>query len=95
MSRATWYRKGKPPTKPVKLKVADLAQQVGASSTRTFQRLMRVLHDPELAPFVRAGLKPGQAEKMLRDPEHKRRFLRMYDDEVAKAKQAKRRKRRT
>jgi hypothetical protein len=36
---------------------------------------MRVLQDPDLAPHVAAGLKPGQAEKLLTDPKKKRRFL--------------------
>lgn len=75
MSRATWYRHGKPDKKRERATIARQAEMVGASSVRSFQRLMQVMQDPELAPFVAAGLKPGQAEKLLTNPEHKRRFL--------------------
>ena len=49
ISRATWYRKGKPtePQRPAKTAnmrtVADQAKTLGASSTRSYQRMMRVL----------------------------------------------------
>jgi|ERR1700757_1924619 hypothetical protein len=75
MSRATWYRHGKPVKKRERMTVAKQAEMFGATSVRTFQRMMRVMQDPDLAPFVAAGLKFGQAEKLLTDPQHKRRFL--------------------
>ena len=55
ISRSTWFRHGKPTEKPKKPKtVAEIAAQVGASSTRTYYRKMRVLGS-ELAPFVHSG----------------------------------------
>ena len=76
MSRATWYRRGKPTEPRVKVKrVDEVAAQVGAPSVRTYQRIMRVLQSP-LGSFLASGdLKPGQADKMLADPESLERFL--------------------
>ena len=78
MSRATCYRHGKPDKKRERMSVAKMAAMVNAPSVRTYQRILRVLRDPELAPFLAAGggLRPGQAEKLLTDPERKLRFLR-------------------
>src|SRR5262245_3967868 len=77
ISRATWYRRGKPTEKPRKPKtVPEIAAQVGASSTRTYYRMMRVLGS-ELAPLVHSGqLSMTRADRMLGgDPEQLRRFL--------------------
>lgn len=75
MSRATWYRRGKP-TKPHKrITAADTAKHVGFSSTRTYYRTMRVLQS-DLAPLVASGqLSVARADLMLRDPEKLRRFF--------------------
>ena len=43
MSRASWYRHGKPTENPPRTSVARAARIMGASSTRTFQRINRVL----------------------------------------------------
>jgi hypothetical protein len=76
ISRATWYRHGKPTEKPRKPKtVPEIAVRVGASSTRTYQRTMRALNS-ELGPYVTAGrLSATQADRLLGDPERLRRFL--------------------
>jgi hypothetical protein len=89
MSRATWYRLGKPSTRPKpRPTVSDLAKALGAT-TRTYQRIIRVMLDPDLAPLVAAGaLKPGKAEQLLTNPQRKRRFLRM----LLKASKAQKRK---
>jgi hypothetical protein len=50
--------------------------------------LPRRFSGSDLAPFVRACLKPGQAEKMLKDPKHKLRFLRMYHEVVVSEAEA-------
>lgn len=79
MSRATWYRHGKPAEKPRKGKtVPEIAKEIGLSSTRTYYRTMRALNS-ELAPLVVAGqLSAAQADRMLGgDPEQLRRFLKL------------------
>lgn len=78
ISRATWYRHGKPTKKRRKPKtVAEVAAQVGASSTRTYYRTMRVLGSEQLAAFVHSGqLSMTQADRLLGgDPKYLRRFL--------------------
>jgi hypothetical protein len=42
MSRASWYRHGKPTEKPKRITVADEARRAGVS-TRTHQHIMRVM----------------------------------------------------
>ena len=79
ISRSTWYRHGKPTETPKKPKtVSEIAAQVGASSTRTYYRTMRVLKS-ELAPFVHSGqLSIAKADRMLGgDPERLRRFQKL------------------
>ena len=79
VSRATWYRHGKPTEKPRRPKtVPEIARQTGVGSTRTYYRTMRALKS-ELAPFVIAGqLSAAQADRMLGgDPERLRRFLKL------------------
>jgi hypothetical protein len=76
MSRATWYRRGKPTTRPRKSQSSKVAAAAFGMSLRTFQRTMRVFTKaPELGAYVRAGhLKIGQAERLLTNPEQRRRF---------------------
>ena len=71
ISRATWYRHGKPTEKPHKPKtVPEIAKQVGATSTRTYYRMMRALQS-ELGRYVIAGhLSVAQADRILSDPEN-------------------------
>jgi hypothetical protein len=78
ISRATWYRHGKPTEKPRKPKTApEIAKQIGVTSTRTYYRTMRALKS-DLGPFVTAGhLSVAQVDRLLSDPEHLRRFLQM------------------
>jgi hypothetical protein len=69
MSRATWYRHGKPSKKPPKRETqAMFAQQTGRS-VRTLQRLMRIERaDPELTNLVIARqITIGKAEALVRD----------------------------
>ena len=82
MSRATWYRRGKPTEKPPKRKtLPEIAQQVSpGTSTRTYQRTIRAMAS-ELAPYVAAGqLSATKADRLLGDPERLRRFLRLVAD---------------
>ena len=78
ISRSTWYRHGKPTERPKKPKtVSEIAAQVGASSTRTYYRTMRVLKS-ELAPFVHSGqLSIAKADRLLGDHERLRRFQKL------------------
>jgi len=67
MSRATWFRLGKPTTKPNRI-----TQEQGAKlqnvSARSIQRARRIMREaPELALLIQAGkIKLGFAEKLLR-----------------------------
>jgi hypothetical protein len=76
MSRATWYRHGKPTEKPRRITVADEARRAGLS-VRTHQRIMRVMTaDIDLAALMleHGWCKPGQAERIVADPVEHRRF---------------------
>ena len=67
MSRATWYRRGRPMTKPKPaLRQPQLAASLGLS-LRTFQRLnrLRVLMPPVLALVISGEMKIGQAERLM------------------------------
>jgi hypothetical protein len=87
MSRASWYRHGKPTEKPRKvMTVAERAQMVGAPSTRTHQRIERVMQVPELALMMEHGWKPAQCERVLNDPPLLRKFLGEYRRLVEEAK---------
>jgi hypothetical protein len=80
MSRATWFRHGKP-TKPRKRNtVHDRAKAHDASSTRSFQRMMRVSRS-ELADWTGRGLfSIAQADRILSDPERLRTVLDYFKD---------------
>jgi hypothetical protein len=87
MSRATWYRHGKPSEKPKRITVADAARAAGVS-TRTHQRIMRVMRDDKgLAVLMlkHGWCKPGQAEKILTNPRAHRAFRKML--KTGKSKQ--------
>ena len=75
MSRATWYRHGKPTEPRPKYKnAAERAAQFG-QSLRSHQRLMRILSSP-LGVFYGIGLLwLTHAEMLLRNPEAMREFL--------------------
>jgi hypothetical protein len=73
-SRATWYRRGKPtePRKPpntANMKtVADQAKTLGASSTRSYQRMMRVLSS-DMAGYYHSGqLSIAKIDRLLGSP---------------------------
>lgn len=79
VSRATWYRRGKPTEKPRKKTTAEAAKFLGVSSTRTYYRMMRALSS-ELAPFVVSGqLSAAQADRLLGNSERLRRFLMLVE----------------
>jgi hypothetical protein len=65
MSRASWYRHGKPTKKPVKQTLAQWCAEHGAK-LRTIQRYKRVFKDPELREAVDRGeLTAHAAEQYL------------------------------
>ena len=76
ISRATWYRHGKPTEKPPRPSIARRAQMMGAPSVRTLQRIERVMAaNIELAALILQGrCKPGQAEAIIANPAEHRRF---------------------
>jgi hypothetical protein len=78
ISRATWYRHGKPTTWR-KVTMAEEAAMFGFPSLRSFQRVRRVLQSP-LAPYVPLtedvpGFSFGLADKLLSNPGRLKRFL--------------------
>ena len=80
ISRATWYRHGKPTENPERTSVARAARMMGAPSTRTYQRIMRVTAadmDLAVAMLNHGWCKPGQAEEIIKDPVLLRKFRRM------------------
>jgi len=79
MSRASWYRHGKPTEKPERTSVAAAARAAGVS-VRTHQRIMRVMAaDINLAVLMleHGWCKPGQAEAIIKHPVLLRKFRRM------------------
>jgi hypothetical protein len=65
MSRASWYRHGKPTTKPVKTTDAQLAKQLNIK-LRTLQRAKRLYAYPELREAIERGeLTAHAAEQFL------------------------------
>jgi hypothetical protein len=75
MSRATWYRRGKPDEKPLSVRYADIAKH-DRVSVRTVERMNRVLKaDPTLADAVWRGAgKWGQAEWLITNPDAHRKW---------------------
>ena len=73
MSRATWYRLGKPETKPERPMTQPLRARLMHVSLRSLQRGERVARSaPGLADQVAAGaLKIGRAERLLFSPTFK------------------------
>jgi hypothetical protein len=74
ISRATWYRKGKPteprkpPNTPGMRTIADQAKTLGASSTRSYQRMMRVLSS-DMAGYYHSGqLSIAKIDRVLGSP---------------------------
>ena len=67
ISRATWYRQGKPKTKQHRITQAQAAISMGIS-VRSIQRARRILRQaPELENLImRDELSLGAAEKTLR-----------------------------
>jgi hypothetical protein len=69
ISRATWYRLGKPATKPTKKPTQSQTAATLKIGTRTLQRAARVAREaPELLGLLRAGkLKLRVAEQIILD----------------------------
>jgi hypothetical protein len=67
MSRATWYRKGKPEKKPGKKITQKEVAALMRVTVRSVQRAIRILREaPELVPLVKAGkLKAGPVESLI------------------------------
>jgi hypothetical protein len=67
ISRATWYRHGKPTDKPIRETQALYALQLG-KSVRTIQRLMRIERAcPELVNLIiNRKITIGKAEQIVR-----------------------------
>ena len=86
ISRATWYRHGKPTEKPRRITLADEARKVGVS-VRTHQRILRVMAaDIDLACMMinHGWCKPGQAEQIIANPSEHRRFRKWLKAERAR-----------
>jgi hypothetical protein len=77
MSRATWYRRGKPTTRPTPRITQAQAAKTMNVSLRTVQRVARVLRlRPELGVLIESGhMKIGMAEALAKDPANCERFL--------------------
>ena len=92
MSRASWYKHGKPTQKPRRLTIAErmgafgllldqpeLTRAAERYSSRTLQRMERVMRVPELTSMMlHHGWKPAQCERLLTNPQRLRKFLRDY-----------------
>ena len=84
MSRATWYRLGKPDKPRRKFtheeQLEGLAKNgMAFSSWRTYQRTMRALTSP-LMPYVKSGqMSVNQADKILASPGGAEGFLKMVE----------------
>jgi hypothetical protein len=76
MSRATWYRHGKPEKKPYRMTQAQIAKLQGVS-LRSLQRAARVLRvAPELESLISGGLSLHLAEQAAKmTPDERKRFL--------------------
>jgi hypothetical protein len=84
MSRASWYRHGKPTEKPRRMTAAEEARRAGVS-LRTHQRIMRVMKtDIDLARLMICDgwCKPGQAEEIIANPTMHRRFRRWHKEQT-------------
>jgi len=79
MSRSTWYRHGKPASKPHRVTLEQAAKAINVS-VRSLQRAHRVMRlAPELCPLIDQGvLKLGLAEEIAQSsPRKRRRILKM------------------
>jgi hypothetical protein len=67
MSRASWYRHGKPQTKPLFRITQSAAPALYAVGVRSVQRVRRIQrYAPDLAELAAAGkLTHGEAERLL------------------------------
>jgi len=95
MSRATWYRRGKPTTKPTPRITQAHAAKTMNVSLRTVQRAARVLRlRPELGVLIESGhMRIAMAEELAKDAAHCERFLRYLryadaEDRAAPKKEA-------
>jgi hypothetical protein len=75
VSRATWYRHGKPKTKLPPRRTQAQTAALAKVSVRSLQRAARVARDaPELLPLLRSGeVTVGEAERAIRRARRKRK----------------------
>jgi hypothetical protein len=68
MSRASWYRHGKPVTKPERMTQAKAARILDGVSVRSLQRAARVAREyPDALPLIKSGkLTLNEVEAILR-----------------------------
>ena len=84
MSRASWYRHGKPTESPMRRGQGPYSQRKMAAgnhvSLRTQQRMDRIMEfDSDLWMLtVNGNIKPAQAERIVADPVKYQRFLEYY-----------------
>jgi hypothetical protein len=80
ISRSTWYRRGKPTTKPYRVTQEQTAKLMNIS-VRSLQRAKRIAREaPELESLIMAGhMKLKFAEQLAKDPELKARFFKILD----------------
>jgi hypothetical protein len=88
MSRASWYRHGKPTEKPTRRGQGPFSQRKNAASIhvslRTMQRIDRIMEfDFDLWMLTLHGhIKPAQAEKIIADSVRYQRFLEWYAQQL-------------
>lgn len=85
MSRATWYRKGKPTEKPGTLGEWFKREELKHwRSKRTVERVKRIGEfDGDLWRLtVKGWCKPAQAERIITDPVEYQRFLEWYAEQL-------------
>jgi len=88
MSRASWYRHGKPTEKPMRRGQGPFSQRKMAAgnhvSLRTQQRMDRIAEfDGDLWGLTVEGhIKPAQAERIIADPVRYQHFLKWYAEQL-------------
>jgi hypothetical protein len=88
ISRATWYRRGKPTEKPIRRGHGPFSQRKNAASIhvslRTMQRIDRIMEfDFDLWRLTVEGhIKPAQAERIVADPVDYQHFLQWFTEQL-------------
>jgi hypothetical protein len=88
MSRATWFRHGKPTDKPIRRGHGPFSQRKNAAifhvSLRTMHRIDRIAEfDFDLWSLtLHDHIKPAQAERIIRDPVAYQHFLQWFAEKL-------------